>query len=136
MRSFEIRTQRIFNNLIKQNQKLVSDSVLKQTVTVSSVQSPLPKVQRLGSRVQRPKSSVQSPSCRVQRLKSSVQRPASNTCVQSPAIPVCHIPQAHIATTEKLSKSTFLDCKISTSITRVLLMLFERKRIQSRKLHE
>ena len=33
----EIRTQRIFNNLIEQNQKLGSDSVLQQSVTVSRV---------------------------------------------------------------------------------------------------
>ena len=38
MRSFEIRTQSIFNSLIKQNQKLDSDPVLKQlSETVSSV---------------------------------------------------------------------------------------------------
>ena len=36
----EIRTQRIFNNWIKQNQKLGSDSVLQQSMTVSRVQRP------------------------------------------------------------------------------------------------
>ena len=45
MMSLEIRTQRIFDNLIKQNQKLGSDFVLKQTMTVSSVQIPVSKVQ-------------------------------------------------------------------------------------------
>ena len=68
MRSLEIRTQRIFNNLIKQNQKLASDFVLKQSEIVSSAQSPT--------------SSIESP-------ESSVQTPASNTCVQSPGILVC-----------------------------------------------
>ena len=57
MRSLEIRTQRIFDSLIKQNQKLGSESVLKQARTVSSessVQSPESRVQRptLATRVQ------------------------------------------------------------------------------------
>ena len=39
MMSLVIRTKKSFNNLIKQNQKLGSDSVLKQSMTVSSVQS-------------------------------------------------------------------------------------------------
>ena len=54
MRSLEIRTQRIFNNLIQQNQKLGSDSVLQQSSTMSSVQGPASRVQRttLASRVQ------------------------------------------------------------------------------------
>ena len=38
--SLEISTQRGFNNLIKQNQKQDSDSVKKQSTTVSIVQSP------------------------------------------------------------------------------------------------
>ena len=42
--SLEIRTQRIFNSLIKQNQKLASDFVLKQSTIVSSAQSPASKV--------------------------------------------------------------------------------------------
>ena len=67
-----------FQYLIKQNQKLASDFILKQSKTMSSAQSPACKV----SRVQSPGSSVQSP-------ESSVQSPASNTCVQSPGIPVC-----------------------------------------------
>ena len=56
----------------------------------SSVQSPASKVQRPKSGVQSPESSVQSPPSRVQRLESSVQSPASNSCVHSPRIPVCH----------------------------------------------
>ena len=74
MWSLEIRTQRIFNNLIKQNQKLASDFVLKQSKIMSSAQSPGYKVQhptsnvqRRESRIQRPGSSVQSPASRVQR---------------------------------------------------------------------
>ena len=57
----------------------------------SSIQSPVSSVQRPESRVQHPKSSVQSPACRVQRTESSVQSPESNSCVQSPGIPVCLI---------------------------------------------
>ena len=49
--SFEICTQRNFNNLIKQNQKLGSDSVLQSTVNDT---------------VQGPESSTQSPESRVQ----------------------------------------------------------------------
>ena len=57
MRSLKIRTRRIFDSLIKQNQKLGSESVLKQARTVSSessVQSPESRVQRptLATRVQ------------------------------------------------------------------------------------
>ena len=44
MRSLEIQTQRIFNNLIKQNKKLASDFILKQSTIVSSAQSPAPNV--------------------------------------------------------------------------------------------
>ena len=105
MRSLEIRTQRIFNNLIKQNQKLDSDSVLKESTTVpsvqcpepsvqsvaSNVQSPASRVQRPASRVQCPQSSVQSSESRVQCPVSNIQSPASKTCVQSPGIPVCQI---------------------------------------------
>ena len=61
MRSLEISTQRILHNLIKQNQKLSSDSVLNQSGV---------------------KSSGWSPESRVQRSDSSVQNPAFNTCVQ------------------------------------------------------
>ena len=82
MRFLEIRTQRIFSNIIKQNQKLGSDSLLKQTMTLSSLQSPVTKVQRPGSRVHGAEFRSQDP-------ESSVQSPASNTCVQSPGIPVC-----------------------------------------------
>ena len=80
MGSLEIRTQRIFNNLIKQRQKLDSDSVLEQSTTVSSVQSP-------ASSVQRPKSSIQSLASRLQRLESRAQhlRPESrNSCMPCP----------------------------------------------------
>ena len=82
MRSLEIRTQRILNNVIIQNQKLASDFVLTQSKIMSSAQSP-------ASKVYHPTSSVESPESRVQRPESSVQSPASNTGVQSPGIPVC-----------------------------------------------
>ena len=59
MRSLEIRTERIFNNLIKQNQKPAADFALKQSKIVSSAQSPTSSVQSPASRVQRPESSVQ-----------------------------------------------------------------------------
>ena len=82
MSSLEIRTQRIFNNLIKQNQKLDYDSALKHSMTVSSVQSPASKVkhpvsrvQHLESSVQCPASSFQSPATRVQSPGSRVQHP-------------------------------------------------------------
>ena len=64
MRSLEIRTQRIFNNLIKQNQKLVAEFC---SITVKD------SVQCTESNVQRPESSVQSPASRAQRPESSVQ---------------------------------------------------------------
>ena len=48
----------------------------------SSVQSP-------ASKVQRPASRVQSPASRAQLSESNVQSPTSNSCVQSPGIPVC-----------------------------------------------
>ena len=54
LRSLEIRAKRIFNNSIKQNQKLGSDSVLNQSTTVFSIQSPASSVQSPASRVQRP----------------------------------------------------------------------------------
>ena len=66
MRSLEIRTQRIFNNLIKQNHELVSDFVLKQSEIVSSAQSPT-------SSIESPESSVQSPAFRAQHPESNVQ---------------------------------------------------------------
>ena len=60
-----------------------------------SVQSVASRVQGLASsirspasRVQCPESSIQSPASRVQRSESSVQSPTSNTCVQSPGIPL------------------------------------------------
>ena len=49
-----------------------------------SVQSP-------ASRVQSPKPRAQSPESSIQRPESSVQSPASNSCVQSPGIPVCRL---------------------------------------------
>ena len=88
MRPLEIRTQRIFNNLIKQ--KLGFDSVLKQLTTVSSVLRPAPKVQSPESSIQSPASRVQRPVFKAQLLQSSVHSPACNTCVQGPGIPVCH----------------------------------------------
>ena len=59
-------------------------------VLALSVQSPASRVQRPGSSIQGPASSVQSPASRVQRpeSRSSVQSPASNSCAQSPGIPV------------------------------------------------
>ena len=52
-------------------------------------------VQRSASGVQRPKvqssePSIQGPASRVQRPEFTVQSPASNSCVQSPGIPVCY----------------------------------------------
>ena len=90
MRSLEIRTERIFNNLIKQNQKLAADFVLKQSKIVSSAQSPTFSVKSPESSAQSPASSVQSPTSRVQCPASSVQSPASRvqrpeSSVQSPA---------------------------------------------------
>ena len=73
MRSLEIYTQRVFNNLIKQNQKLDSDSVLKQSRKVSRVQTPESCVQSPESTVQHPESSIQSAASRVQRPEYSVQ---------------------------------------------------------------
>ena len=75
LRSLEICTQIIFYNLIKQNQKLGSDSALQQSMTMPSIKCP--------------ELSVQSPASRVQRPESNVQSPASNTWVQSPGILVC-----------------------------------------------
>ena len=117
MTSLEIHTKRIFNNLIKQNQKLTVDFILKQSKIVSSVKSPESSaqspassvqssvsrvqgrefsvqgsessVQRPTSRVQRRESSVESPASRVQSPESRVQSLTSNSCVQSPGIPVC-----------------------------------------------
>ena len=95
IRYFEIRTERIFNNLIKQNQKLATD-FLKQSKIVSSAKSPTSSfkspessAQSPASRVQRPKSSVQGPASRVQRPESNVQSPASrlqrpDSSVQTP----------------------------------------------------
>ena len=89
MRSLEIRTQIIFNNLIKQNQKLASDFVLKPSIIVPSAQNPASSVQYRPSNVQHPessiqspKSSIQSPAPNVQRSESRVQRPESR--VQRP----------------------------------------------------
>ena len=66
MRSLEIRTQRVLTNLIKQNQKVDSDSVLKpssetvrsflkqwnsEAMLWNSVQCPEPTVQSVASKV-------------------------------------------------------------------------------------
>ena len=87
MRSLEIPTQRIFNDLIKQNQKL-DDSVQCPDPSVQSVVSNVQRskstVQRRKSTVQGPASSVQHPACRVQRLEFSVQIPTYR--VQSPTL--------------------------------------------------
>ena len=52
MRPLEIPTQRIFNHLIKQNQKLGYDPVLNLSTTVSSSQRQESKVHRTESSVQ------------------------------------------------------------------------------------
>ena len=90
MRYLEIRTDRIFNNLLEQNQKLAADFVLRQSKIVShaqsrmsSVKSPETSAQSPASRVQRPEFSVQSPASRVQRPDSIVKSP--ETSAQSPA---------------------------------------------------
>ena len=100
MRALEIRIQRIFNNLIKQNKKLGSNTVLKQSTIVSSVQSPAAKVQHPASRVQHPESSVRpkssvrstaprvrSPASRVQSPRSSLQGIASRVQHPAPSVP-------------------------------------------------
>ena len=76
MMPLEICTQRLFNNLIKQNQKLGSDSVLNQSTTMSSVQKPAFKGQHSAFRVQCLESRVQNSASRVQRptLASRVQK--------------------------------------------------------------
>ena len=82
MRSLEICTQRIFNNLIKWNQRLDSSSILKwssetvpsvlkqwKTVFWNSVQCPEPSVQKVASRVQSSVTRVQRPELSVQHLR-------------------------------------------------------------------
>ena len=66
--SLEICIKRILNPLIKQNQKLGSDSVLQQCPG-SEAQSP-------ASRVQRPESSIESPAYKVQCPEYNIQSPA------------------------------------------------------------
>ena len=88
LRSLEICIQIICYNLLKQNQKLGSDSALQQSTTVSSIKCPELSVQGPAFRVQRPESSVHSPTSRIQRPEPSVQSPTSNTWVQSPGISV------------------------------------------------
>ena len=70
-RSLESRTQRISNNLTKQNQKLSSYSVPNQPTTVSNVQSSAYKVQRQVSKVQRPASRIQRPQSSVESSRES-----------------------------------------------------------------
>ena len=72
--SLEIRTQRIFNNLIKPNQKLGSDPVLQQS-TNDSVQGPESRVQSPASRVQGPASRAQFPESSVQLLRPKSRNP-------------------------------------------------------------
>ena len=67
--SFEIPTQRNFNNLIKQNQKLDSDSVLNQSILVFRVQSPECSVRRPEASFQRAASRLQCPESSVQHLR-------------------------------------------------------------------
>ena len=69
----------------------------------SSVMSPL-------SRVQDPKTSVQSQASRIQSPASSVQSSASNTCVQSPEIPVCRNYVIKWYKTNKLTKNKAINC--------------------------
>ena len=76
MRSLKIPIKRYVNNLINQNQKLSSDSVMNQSTTVSNVQSPAEKLQRPESRVQHPESSVQY--LRPAASNSSVPKNPSN----------------------------------------------------------
>ena len=92
MRSLEIRTERIFNNLIKQNQKLAVHFVLnsqrqcpvhRAQRPASRFQSPAPLARHPGSRVQCSQSNFQSSVSRVQSPASRIQRPESR--VQSPA---------------------------------------------------
>ena len=63
MRPIEIRTKRIFKNLIKQNQKLYKNNAIAVETVQSSVQCPEPSVQSVVS-------SVQSPAFRVRRPES------------------------------------------------------------------
>ena len=65
MRSLEIHTQRISNNVIKQNLKL--DSVFCSETVNDSAQCPEPSIQSEASSVQSPEPSVQSPVPTVQR---------------------------------------------------------------------
>ena len=95
--SLEICIERTFNNVNKKIPKLSSDSVIQQSITVSSAQSPVSRAQRPAFSVQSRKSSVQNPASRVQHPGSSVQSRASSiespefrvlcpeSCIQSPA---------------------------------------------------
>ena len=82
--SLEIRIERIFNNLIKQDKKLGSDLFCnsQQHCPWATVQSPESRVQRLESSAQSPEPSVQSPASRVQSPASRAQNPESS--IQSP----------------------------------------------------
>ena len=84
MRSLEIRTDRIFNNLIEKNQKQAADFVLKQSKIVSRAQSPMSSVKSPETSDQSPASRVQSLVSRIQRREFSVQSPASR--VQRPTL--------------------------------------------------
>ena len=119
MRSLEIRNQRIFNNLIKQNQKLDSDSALKQLTTVSSVKSSASKVQHPVSRLQRPESSIQSPATRVQNSKSTVQRPGS--IVMSPVSRV-QCPETSVQNLRPQSKNSGMPKKVDKIVNQSVQM--------------
>ena len=89
------KTERIFNNLIKQNQKLASDFVLKQSTIVSSAQSPKCSIQRPASRVQRPASRVQQPTLasRVQEFRyAESKRPG----VHSPSVQTSRVQASRV----------------------------------------
>ena len=88
MRFLEIHTERICNNLIKQNQKLAADFVLKQSKIVPNVQSPTSSVKSPEPRASSPASSVQSSVSIVQYPEFSVQ--GSESSIQSPTSRVQH----------------------------------------------
>ena len=111
MTSLEICTQKIFNNLIKQNQKVGSDSVLKQSTTESSVQRPASSVQRPASSVQRPVSR-ESPASKVQSPASKIQRPESS--VESPA-PRVQCPESSVQRPESSVQSSVSSFQSLTS---------------------
>ena len=75
MRSWECRTQRMFNNLTKQNQKPGFLFCSIRSLKEPSFQSAVFSIQVPASRVRHSKSSVQSPESSVQSPKSILKRP-------------------------------------------------------------